>query len=120
MVDISWDAYALSLYILEVDAALLPRIASEVEDTARAIAPIRGRRTPIPRWAKKGYIGVPGRLKASVQSHVDQDHIGPYADVAALWYGRFLDPPARQIKRDIPFLPTALMWTVDGREYHLD
>jgi hypothetical protein len=51
---------------------------------------------------------------------VDKDYTGPYADVAALWYGRFLDPPARQIKRDIPFLPTALMWTVDGRDYHLD
>jgi hypothetical protein len=118
-VEITFDESALALWYVAVSEELLPRIATEVEDLARALAPVRGRHSPIPKWAKKGYIGVPGRLKASVQSNVDRDYIGPYADIAALWYGRFMDPPAKQIKRYIPFLPSALMWTVDGKDYHL-
>lgn len=117
--EITWDDRALSVYLVTVSEELLPVLATEVETLARALAPVRVRRTPIPVNSKRRHVGVPGRLKASVQSNVDTDYFGPYADIAALWYGRFLDPPARQIKRIIPFLPTALMVTVDGREYHL-
>lgn len=117
--EITWDDRALAMYLVAVSEELLPEIATEVETLARALAPVRVRRTPLPPGSKRGHVGVPGRLKASVQSSVDRDYFGPYADIAALWYGRFLDPPAKQIKRIIPFLPTALMVTVDGREYHL-
>lgn len=119
MVDIVWDERALASYILAADEELLPRIAGEVEDLARQLAPVRIRHTPIPANSKRAHVGVPGKLKASVMSYVDRDSLGPYADIAALWYGRFMDPPARQIKRLIPFLPSALMITVDGRNYRV-
>ena len=119
MADITWDDRALSVYLVNAEEALLPRIATEVADVARQLAPVRVRHTPVPPWAKHGYVGVPGKLKASVQWSMDTDYVGPYADVAALWYGRFMDPPAKQIKRLIPFLPSALMITVDGRDYHI-
>jgi len=107
------------MYLVAASENLLPRIASEVEEVARGLAPVRVRRTPLPKSSKRGSVGLPGKLKASVQSNVDRDFAGPYADVAALWYGRFMDPPARQIKRLIPFLPSALMITVDGRDYRV-
>lgn len=119
MVDLEWDQQALSVWLVAVEEPLLERIAVEVEDVARSIAPVRVRRTAVPRWAKQGYVGVPGRLKASVQHSLGSDPVGPYADVAALWYGRFMDPPARQLHHLIPFLPSALMMVVDGRDYYL-
>lgn len=117
--DITWDYRALDIMVARVSAELLPPLASEVADYARAICPVRVRRTPVPVWAKRGHVGTPGRLKASVQYSVDTDYIGPYADIAALWYGRFLDPPAKQMHRLHPFLPTALITVVSGKEYHL-
>jgi hypothetical protein len=64
-------------------------------------------------------VGVPGRLKASVDWYVGHDFLGPYADIGSLWYGRFMDPPAKQLHHIVPFLPTALFFVVDGRSYYL-
>ncbi len=97
---------------------MLPPLAQEVEDVARALAPIRGHHTPRGK-SKRMRGGTGGNLKASVQSSIDHDEQGAYADIAALWYGRFLDPPARQIIRRIPFLPSALEMVIDGRNYYL-
>lgn len=119
MAEVDWDDRALEALYAQVSAELLPMLAREVEDLARMLAPVRTRHTAIPAWAKRGYVGRPGRLKASVQSSLGEDLLGPYADVAALWYGRFMDPKARQLHHTIPFLPSALLWTVDGRTFYL-
>jgi hypothetical protein len=119
MADVVWDERALEMLYAEVDAIVLPELATDVADVARAIAPVRVRRTSVPRYAKHGYVGMPGRLKASVQWDIGRDYIGPYADIAALWYGRFLDPPARQLHHLIPFLPSALFMVVEGRSFYL-
>lgn len=116
---LDWDDRAIASYLLNIEEALLHEIVPEVEQVATAIAPVRVRRTPVPSWAKKGYVGVPGRLKASVHSEYGHDIYGPYGDVVALWYGRFLDPKARQLHRLFPFLPTALYTTVAGRNFYL-
>lgn len=119
MIDVHWDDRALEVYLTTAEEDLLPGIASDVADVARAMAPVRMRHTPVPRWAKHGYVGVPGRLKGSVAWYMGRDIVGPYADVGSLWYGRFLDPPAKQLHHMIPFLPTALYMVVDGRHYYL-
>lgn len=118
-IKVDWDARALEFLYADVSAKVLPDLAYEVESVARAIAPVRVRHTGVPRWAKHGYIGVPGRLKASVQTEFGEDILGPYADIAALWYGRFLDPKARQLHRLYPFLPSALYMVVDGKNFFL-
>jgi hypothetical protein len=117
-VGIDWDQRALDRLYADVSADVLPELAHEVEDVARSLAPVRVRRTAVPRYAKHGYVGIPGRLKASVQSEFGEDLFGPYADVAALWYGRFLDPKARQLHRLYPFLPTALFLVVEGKDFY--
>ena len=117
--ELKWDERALESYLLSVEEGLLAEIVPRVEETARALAPVRVRHTPIPKWAKHGYIGTPGHLKASVHSEFGRDIYGPYGDVVALWYGRFLDPKARQLFRLYPFLPTALYTEVAGRVYYL-
>jgi hypothetical protein len=119
-VDVQFDQHALEVFLLSVEADILPDLAEEVAAMARSIAPVRVRHTPIPARSKRVHVGVGGRMKASVQWDVDQDYLGLFADIAALWYGRFLDPPARQMKRLHPFLPTALITVLDGREIHLD
>jgi len=119
MAEIVWDQHALATYIVLAEDELLPGITQEVEEMARSLAPVRVRHTPPSPRSRRLGIGVPGKLKASVQSDVGRDDMGAYGDVAALWYGRFLDPPARQIKRLFPFLPTALMWVVDGKDFRL-
>lgn len=119
MADISWDERALAVYITAVEEALIPDLAQQVEETARVLAPVRVRHSSVPAWAKRGYMGAPGRLKASVSHVVERDLYGVYADIGAEWYGRFLDPPARQMKRLHPFLPTALYFVLEGRTYYL-
>jgi len=116
--EVVWDQNALSLYLTTVAEEHLPELADEVRDLTYMLAPVRTRRTAVPRWAKRGYVGMPGRLKASVITEHGRDYVGPYADIAALWYGRFMDPKARQLHRLIPFLPSALQWTLEGREFH--
>jgi hypothetical protein len=117
--EVDWDDAALESFLADVEDYLLPRLAAEVADVARALAPVRVRVTGIPKWAKHGYVGMGGRLKASVQWDIDRDDTGLHADVAALWYGRFLDPKARQLHRLHPFLPTALYAVLDGRTFRL-
>jgi hypothetical protein len=117
-IDIHWDQGALSMWLTAIEERHLPLLAAEVEQLAYMLAPIRERRSAVPRWAKKGYVGRPGKLKASVTSEMGRDFLGPYADVGSLWYGRFMDPKAKQLHSMIPFLPSALEWTLDGRVYH--
>jgi hypothetical protein len=117
---LDWDERALATYLAGIQEGLLEEIVPQVEQVARDLAPVRTRHTPVPSWAKRGYVGTPGRLKASVHSEYGIDTYGPYGDVVALWYGRFLDPKARQLHRLYPFLPTALYTTVAGRVYYPD
>jgi len=120
-VRIDWDGPGIASMEAQVSAQLLPRLAEEVEAVAYSLAPVRYRHTPVPKWAKHGYVGMPGHLKASVGTEFGTDEIGDYADVGSLGYGRFMEGrdrrPARQIREVIPFLPSALIWTVDGREF---
>lgn len=119
MVAIDWDEQALDLFFVELDHRLLPVLAQEVADMATSLAPVRGQHASQRVRDSMRKRGVGGNLKASVQWSVDEDLQGPYADIAALWYGRFLDPPARQLHRLIPFLPTALETVIDGRTIKL-
>jgi len=116
---IEWNDGEADQFLTAVEEFLMPHIADDVHARAEELAPVRVRHTPIPRWAKRGYVGVPGRLKASVVSWDGTDSGGRYWNVGALWYGRFLDPPARQLHYLRPFLVTALMTTVDGSVYTL-
>lgn len=118
-VTIEWDGSQADLYLDNVEEFLFPQIAEETRALAESLAPIRIRRTPIPRYAKRGYVGVPGRLKASVVSWDGVDSGGRFWNVGALWYGRFMDPKARQLHYLRPFLVTSLRATVDGRIWHL-
>ncbi len=117
--DVIWNQGALDVLYADVAEHVLPILAGETADMARTMAPVRIRRTAVPRWADEGHVGMPGRLKASVQWEMGRDEEGEYADVAALWYGRFLDPPAKQLHHKIPFLPSALELVCNGREFHL-
>lgn len=116
--DVVWNQGALDVMYADVAEVVLPQLATETADMARSMAPVRVRRTPVPPWAKRGYVGVPGRLKASVQWEMGRDEEGEYADVAALWYGRFMDPAARQLHYKRPFLPSALEMICDGRNFY--
>lgn len=119
MVDVSWDERALRVFLVNVDLELLTSLTDQVEEVARDIAPVRSRVTTVPPWAKRGRVGVPGHLKASVHGTIGHDLLGYYGDVSALWYGRFLDPPAKQLHRTFPFLPSALDFVVGGRTFYL-
>jgi hypothetical protein len=117
---IDWNQQNLAEFLGAVEMELLPRLVADVAELAYMLAPVRTRHTAVPRWAKHGYVGRPGRLKESVQTEIGEDFEGPYGIVAALWYGRFLDPKAKQLHSLIPFLPSALEWTIDGHTYYLD
>lgn len=104
--EVDWDQDATDRYLMAVAEELLPMLADDVAGTARRISP----RSSGPRS---------GRLRASVTTAEGQDSDGAYADVISLWYGRFMDPKARQLHRLHPFLPTALLTEIDGRTYYL-
>lgn len=118
MVDVQWDQGALDVWLTYMEEEHLPELAGEVESLAYMLAPVRVRHTAVPKWARQGYVGRPGYLKASVTSYTDRDLLGPYADIGSVWYGRFMDPKAKQLHAKIPFLPSALEWALDGRVYH--
>jgi hypothetical protein len=118
-VTVEWNDGEADQFLTAVEEYLMPHIADEVHWRAEALAPVRIRRTPVPKWAKLGYVGVSGRLKASVVVWDGVDSGGRYWNVGALWYGRFMDPKARQLHYLRPFLVTALRETVEGRVYHL-
>lgn len=116
---INWNEAQADAYLDAVAQSLIPGIADEVRAVAEALAPVRRRHGPVPKWAKRGYVGIPGRLKASVMSWDGVDSDGHYWNVGGLWYGRFMDPKARQLHFLRPFLVTALRSTVDGRIYRV-
>jgi hypothetical protein len=113
MADIKWNQAAEQAFLAEVAAVILPVVTREVYTIAEAIAPVKAK--------PASYSGgpLPGKLKASVRWELGSDAAGPYGDVRALWYGRFLDPKARQIRYLHPFLPSALYMGVQGRRYYL-
>lgn len=117
---IDWNQENLATFLGVIEMGLLPRLTQDVADLAYMLAPVRIRHTAVPKWAKHGYVGRPGRLKDSVQTEIGEDFEGPYGIVAALWYGRFMDPKAEQLHYLRPFLPSALEWTIDGQTYYLD
>jgi hypothetical protein len=110
---VEWNTAAEAALMDTVAAQLLPMLTQDVFAVAEAIAPVKA--------AHATYSGGPrpGKLKASVHWSLGQDTIGPYGDVASLWYGWFLDPKARQLHRLYPFLPTALNTALAGRRYYL-
>ena len=116
-VTLDWNENAEEVFLRTVEDQLFPRIQAEVHALAESIAPVRRRHGPVPPWAKRGHVGVRGRLKASTVSWDGRDELGRYWNVGALWYGRFLDPKARQLHYLRPFLVHALKTTVDGRVY---
>ena len=118
-VRIDWHDREAALFLDDIEGYLMPSIAWEVQLMAESIAPVRVRRTGVPRWAKRGYVGRPGRLKASTVWWETHDSYGRVWRVGALWYGRFMDPKARQLHRLRPFLVTSLRTIVDGRVWHL-
>jgi hypothetical protein len=117
--DVQWDQNALEAFLLDVEEDMLPGLAEEVADLARAYAPVRTRKTAYHGRRRSHQGGAGGALKASVQADTGRDFEGPYADIAALWYGRFLDPKASQLHRLIPLLPTALYEVIDGKNLNL-
>lgn len=102
MTRIEWNTNVLAIELLEIEEPLLRELAEEVAGVARSIAPMR----------RHG-----GRLKASVHTNVGEDEFGLYGDVISLWYGRFLDPKARQLHRLYPFLPSSLYFVIAGQQF---
>lgn len=118
MADIRWDEQALATYLAGVSWAVVYELTPQVEAVAFGLAPVRVRHTPVPSWVHRKNHGHGGKLKASVHWEAGEDHEGPYGDVIALWYGRFMDPKARQLHYLRPFLPTALYSVCQGRVLH--
>lgn len=104
MTRIDINAHVLAIELLEVEQSVVLELSEEVATVARSIAPMR-----------RGPRG--GALKASVRAVSGEDEYGPYGDVISLWYGRFLDPKARQLHRLYPFLPSALYFVIAGKEF---
>lgn len=119
MADVDWNDRVLATYLAGVEEYMVRYLTPQVEELARMLAPVRIRRTAVPPWARRGYVGTPGHLKASVASSYGHDAIGFYGEVSALWYGRFMDPKARQLRYVRPFLPTALYSVCAGRTFYL-
>lgn len=119
MADVIPHPEAFTLLLREVSRSVLTDLSGQVADIARTIAPVRARHTPIPARARHPSRPGGGSLKASVVAWEDEDADGPVAYVGSLWYGRFLDPRARQLHRTHPFLPTSLYEGVDGRTINL-
>lgn len=105
--EIHWNDTVLAVELANVSWDVIRELTHDTAVLAQAIAPVRMRHTPLPPRSKR-HIGSGGSLKASVHEEYGEDAEGKYGDVVALWYGRFLDPPARQLHRLHPFLPTAL------------
>jgi hypothetical protein len=113
MADITWDPIAEEIAYEAAAAQMLDQASQDVFQVALSIAPVKA--------ARSTYSGgpLPGKLKASLYRNMGRDAIGPFADVRALWYGRFLDPKARQLGRLYPFLPSALRLGLAGKRYYL-
>jgi hypothetical protein len=117
-IDIEINEPAFDALLRDVSRDLIADLATATADTARGLAPVQHRTDPMVRHRRPPGHG--GTLKASVTTIEGDDDDGtPYADVASMWYGRFLDPRARQLHRLYPFLPSALYDAVDGRTFYL-
>jgi hypothetical protein len=119
MTDLTWDNEALAAFLDAAQQAVLAELVPQVEALAFTLAPVEVRRTPVPSWVHHHHPGRDGRLKASVRSEISRDGGDWHGDIIALWYGRFMDPKARQLHRKRPFLPTALYTVCQGRVLHL-
>lgn len=119
MTDIKWDDRVLAEFLVAADKAVVAELTPQVEALAVALAPVGVRRQPAPEFVHHPTHGHGGHLKASVHSETGTDSEGVYGDVIALWYGRFMDPKARQLHYKRPFLPTALYTVCQGRVLHL-
>jgi hypothetical protein len=101
--DVEINEVAMTALLHDIAFVVTSELAEDVANTARTISPQR------PHG---------GSLRRSVRTIEGSDGGVPYADVVSLWYGRFLDPKARQLRRLHPFLPSALYAVVDGRTFH--
>jgi hypothetical protein len=103
--EIQWNILQSDLPdYLDVSSKLLPRVASDVADQAFAYS------LNYRLWRHTG------TLTASIGWVLGRDPIGPYADVGGVWYGRFLDPKARQLHYLRPLFPSSLD-IINGRTY---
>jgi len=116
MAEIDWNETILRIDLEDIQAGVLHELVESVAITARAIAPLRIRHTPVPpaRPGRRHRMrpGQPGHLKESVTTAIGEDADGMYGDVIALWYGRFMEPKAAQMRFVRPFLPTALFLNI--------
>jgi hypothetical protein len=115
-IDIEPNEAAFEALLHDVSQAVVSDLATATADTARGLAPVQHRTDPRVRHRRPPGHG--GTLKASVSTMEDNEAGEPYADVMSMWYGRFLDPKARQLHRLYPFLPSALYDAVDGRTFN--
>ena len=101
-VEIRWNELETQLFLETISEGLAGHLASQVADRARPLAPVRS-----------------GRMKASVNSGTERDGSGVFGWAGSIWYGRFMDPKARQLHYRRPFLPSALYAVTAGQIYHL-
>jgi hypothetical protein len=117
MADIQYNQAAEAALLQDVGWRVLEITVGETFTVAEALVPVKS--------AHATYSGGPrpGRLKASMHTSFGEDPDGQYGDVRALWYGMFADlgpmpgRRARQIRKPMAFLPTALFMAVDGTRY---
>jgi hypothetical protein len=103
--DLKWNVQALAMgQLIGIGSDLLPQVAQDVADKASAYS------FAYRLWRHTG------ELTRSIGWTVGVDAFGDYADVGSVWYGRFLDPKARQLFSLRPLLPSALE-VINGRTY---
>lgn len=104
-VRINWDNSALAYATLQqIGAQALPQVARDVADRAIELS------GDYHLWRHTG------DLTRSIGWDISHDALGYYADVSAIWYGRFLDPKASQLHFLRPLLPSSLE-VINGKTY---
>jgi len=102
---IHWDNTALAYgQLQQLGADVLPQVARDVATRAIELS------ADYHLWRHTG------DLTRSIGWDLGHDTIGYYADVSAIWYGRFLDPKARQLHFLRPLLPSSLE-VINGKTY---
>lgn len=105
MTYLRWETQALATGdLIGIGSNLLPQVATDVANRALELAPLYR------MWRHTG------ELVRSIGWEIDRDYFGYYADVSAVWYGRFLDPKASQLHFLRPLLPSSLE-IINGRRY---
>ena len=118
MADIIINEAAFDALLHDVTHIVLDQLSADVLDIARVIVPVQHRTDPL---IHHHHPPGGGRLKASVTRIVSDSGTSDddaYAIIGGLFYGRFLEPKARQLHYTRPFLPTALVEGVDGRVFY--